>query len=68
MEMVVETVVETGVATVVETVVVMLGEVGNPISAVEEEMEELVEVVESASSRRRCSLQVEWLLVKLDEG
>ena len=59
MEMVVETVVETGVATVVETVVVMLGEVGNPISAVEEEMEESVEVVGSVSSRLHCSLQVE---------
>ena len=63
MEMVVETVVETGVGTVVgtvvETVVVTLGEVGNQVSAVEEEKEESVEVVGSVSSRLHCSLQVE---------
>ena len=68
MEVVVETVGETGIGTVVETVVVTLEEAGNPVSAMEEEKEELVEVVESASWRLRCSLQVEWLLVKLDEG
>ena len=61
--------VKTEVGTVVETVVVTLGEVGNPVPAVEEEKEELEEAVESAaSSGLRCSLQVEWLLVKLDEG
>ena len=60
--------VKTEVGTVVETVVVTLGEVGNPVPAVEEEKEELEEAVKSASSGLLCSLQVEWLLVKLDEG